>query len=82
MSECDLNPLTRNHLASPVAVASMYISLLKVGLVLVGAALSALGGQVQSVLMLILVVYIVYWMLTLVSTHGQLHYLLCMNLSV
>lgn len=60
------NPLNRNHLASPVAITGMKTMALKMAMVILSTVCSELGNA-QSVLMLICVAFILYYMVTTVS---------------
>lgn len=65
VSDCDLNPLTRNHLASPVAVTGIKTMALKMVMVVVSTTCTELG-KAQSVIMLICTAVITYYLLTTV----------------
>lgn len=71
MSDCDLNPLTRNHMASPVAMVLLTTMGLRIGLVLVASIMSAMGGKTQSILMCIIVVGLLYYTIVTVCSNTQ-----------
>eukprot|EP00877_Chromochloris_zofingiensis_P002525 jgi/Chrzof1/12273/Cz06g28080.t1 len=60
VSYCDLNPMTRNYLASPVAVDSFKILCLRMLLVIVNSMMSELP-RVQVIIMLLCVWFIMYY---------------------
>lgn len=66
VADCDLNPLTRNYLASPAASASIKMLALKMIVVITSACLDELP-KVQPVVMLVCVVLVTYLMLISVS---------------
>lgn len=60
VSECDLNPLARNYLASPVAIDSLKAVCVKMLLVVVSAALDSFA-KAQAALMLIFTWFTSYY---------------------
>eukprot|EP00775_Hariotina_reticulata_P003511 gene3511-3781_t len=71
LSDCTLNPLTRNHLASSLPQTALKAIMLRIAIVLISTCLSELGN-VQSVLMLISAVYITYCLLITVPYYHDL----------
>eukprot|EP00882_Tetradesmus_deserticola_P022458 GHRQ01024368.1.p3 GENE.GHRQ01024368.1~~GHRQ01024368.1.p3 ORF type:complete len:102 (+),score=23.68 GHRQ01024368.1:59-364(+) len=72
MGACS-NPLSRNHLASPVAVTGMKTMGLKMAMVLISTVGGGLGNT-QDVLMLICAAIIVYYMITTVRCMLRVHW--------
>eukprot|EP00775_Hariotina_reticulata_P001355 gene1355-1696_t len=74
LTDCDLNPLTRNHLASPMPVTGVKALVLRILMVLLSTCLAEIG-RAQSVLMLICAVYITYCLITTVPYfHERVNY--------
>jgi threonine/homoserine/homoserine lactone efflux protein len=67
LTNCDLNPLTRDHLASPMPVTGLKVVILRILMVLVSTCLADIG-RAQTVLMLICASYITYCLITTVSS--------------
>eukprot|EP00775_Hariotina_reticulata_P003514 gene3514-3784_t len=70
LTDCDLNPLTRNHLASPMPVTGVKALVLRILMVLLSTCLAEIG-RAQSVLMLICAVYITYCLITTVPYFNE-----------
>lgn len=69
ISDCSLNPLTRDHLASPVAVTNLKTMGLKMVMVIVSTSLSVLG-RTQAIIMLICAAIITYFLARTVGCAG------------
>jgi hypothetical protein len=62
ISDCTLNPLTRDHLASPVAITNLKTMGLKMVMVVVSTGLAVLG-RTQVIVMLLCAAIITYFLL-------------------
>jgi hypothetical protein len=69
ISDCSLNPLTRDHLASPVALTNLKTMGLKMAMVVLSTGLGVLG-RAQPVAMLVCAAIITYYLLTTVMGEG------------
>jgi len=61
LSDCTLNPLTRNHLASPLPQTALKAIFLRIAMVLITCLLEL--GHTQPALTIICAVYITYCLL-------------------
>ena len=76
IGDCDLNPMCRDHLASPTAVANFKMLALKFVLVICATCLDKYQS-IQVIILLVCVATITYYMLTAVSDNllpGSLAY--------
>jgi hypothetical protein len=70
LSDCTLNPLTRNHLASSLPQTALKAILSRIAMVLIATYMSELG-HVQPSLLIISAVYITYNLLVTVRSRAD-----------